>query len=126
LAQEREILDILRKELAENCIAESRISTDRPVVIINREALLQALRLLVEKFDSRFCTITAVDNGVDFELIYHMSIKGLVINVKTVVPKEESEVASVTKIIQAQPPLRERYATSLRSISRASPIRGLS
>jgi len=99
LAQEREILDILRKELAENCIAESRISTDRPVVIINREALLQALRLLVEKFDSRFCTITAVDNGVDFELIYHMSIKGLVINVKTVVPKEESEVASVTKII---------------------------
>jgi Ni,Fe-hydrogenase III component G len=99
LAQEKEVLESLRKELAANFIAESRMSTDRPVVIINKEALLQTLRILVEKYDSRLCTITAIDYGLDFELIYHMSIKGLVINVKTAVPKEESEIASITKII---------------------------
>jgi NADH-quinone oxidoreductase subunit C len=99
LAQEKEVLESLRKELAANFVAESRMSTDRPVAIINREALLQTIKLLVEKFGSRFCTITAIDNGLDFELIYHMSIKGLVINVKTTVPKEEPEIASITKII---------------------------
>jgi len=94
-----EIVSILRNELADNFIAESTISPNRPAVHVNRTALLQAVRLLVERFDARFCTLTAVDNGVDFELIYHFSIKGLIINLKTTVPKEESEVASITGIV---------------------------
>jgi Ni,Fe-hydrogenase III component G len=97
--QEIEILESLRRELTENIIAESRMLPDRPVVAVQRSALVQALKLLVEKFDARLCTITAVDNGVDFEMIYHMSIKGLVINIKVTVPKEESEVASATSVI---------------------------
>ena len=97
--QETEIAEALRRELKENLLSESRMSPDRPVFLIRKDALTQALKVLVDGFDSRLCTITALDNGVDVGLIYHMAIKGLVLNIKVVVPKEESEVASVTSII---------------------------
>jgi len=99
VSQEAEIIEKLRGELGENFIEESRIRPNRPVVTVQRDVLIQALRLLVEVFNARLCTITAVDDGVDFELIYHMSIKGLVMSIKVFVPKEESEVASATSVI---------------------------
>jgi len=99
LVQEKEVIDALRNELANNFVAESKMSRNKPVIKINKDALLEAVNLLVEKFDSRFCTVTAVDSGLDFELIYHFSIKGLVINLKTVVAKEVSEVASITSVV---------------------------
>jgi len=97
--QETEIFRALREELREDLIEESRINPDRPLIVARSGTLIPALRLLVEKFHARLCTITAVDTGTDFELIYHMSIKGLVTNLKIFVPKEESEVASATSII---------------------------
>ena len=65
----------------------------------NKEKLVETLQILVENHKARLCTISAVDNGLDFELIYHMSIKGFIIHVKTSVTKEESKLSSVTGII---------------------------
>jgi Ni,Fe-hydrogenase III component G len=97
--QETVIAEALRRELKENLVNESRMSPDRPVFEVRKDALTQALKVLVDGFDARLCTITALDNGVDFELIYHMAVKALVLNIKVIVPKEDSEVASVTGII---------------------------
>jgi Ni,Fe-hydrogenase III component G len=96
---ETEILAALREEIGRGFISESRMKPDRPTVTVDRDYLNRAVRLLVERFNARLCTITAVDLGLDFELIYHMSIGGLVFNVKTSTPKEISEVTSVSSII---------------------------
>jgi Ni,Fe-hydrogenase III component G len=97
--QENAVAEALRRELKENLVKESRMSPDRPVFELRKDALTEALKILVEDFDARLCTITALDNGVDFELIYHIAIRSLVLNIKVIVPKEESEVASATGII---------------------------
>jgi len=97
--QEMKIAEALCRELKDNLINESRMSPNKPVFTVNKETLTQTLKLLVEDLDARLCTITAVDNGVDFELIYHISVKGLVLNIKVFVPKEESQLASATSII---------------------------
>jgi Ni,Fe-hydrogenase III component G len=99
IAIQEKIADTLRRELQDNLIGETRMFPNRPVFTVRKDALIQALSVLVETFDARFCTITALDNGVDFELLYHMAIKGLVLNIRVIVPKEESELASVTRIM---------------------------
>ena len=97
--QEKEILQTLRTQLGEEIIRESRMAPDSPVINVSKDKLIDTLKILVENHKARLCTISAVDNGLDFELIYHMSIKGLMIHVKTSVMKEESKVSSVTGII---------------------------
>jgi Ni,Fe-hydrogenase III component G len=98
-ARETNVTEALRMELKEKLLDESRMSPNRPVFTIQKDSLSQALKVLVERFDARLCTITALDNGVDFELIYHVAVKELVLNIKVVVPKEESEITSVTNIL---------------------------
>jgi Ni,Fe-hydrogenase III component G len=97
--QEKEILQNLRNKLGAAIIKETRMAPGRPVVEVNKETLVETLQILVENHKARLCTISAVDNGLDFELIYHMSIKGFMIHVKTSVTKEESKLSSVTGII---------------------------
>ncbi|MFC1507280.1 NADH-quinone oxidoreductase subunit C [Thermoproteota archaeon] len=97
--QEKEVLQNLRAQLGEAIIRESRMAPDRPVIKVSKDKLIDTLKIFVENHKARLCTISAVDNGLDFELIYHMSIKGLMIHVKTSVIKEESKISSVTGII---------------------------
>ena len=94
--QEKEILQNLRTQLGEAIIGESRMAPDRPVIKVSKDKLIDTLKILIETYKARLCTISAVDNGLDFELIYHMSVKGLMIHVKTSVMKEKSKVSSVT------------------------------
>jgi Ni,Fe-hydrogenase III component G len=99
MIEEKEILQDLRTQLGKAIIEESRMAPDRPVITVSKEKLIDALKILVENHEARLCTISAVDNGLDFEMIYHMSIKGFMIHVKTSVMKEESKVKSATGII---------------------------
>ncbi|MGQ9543900.1 MAG: NADH-quinone oxidoreductase subunit C [Candidatus Bathyarchaeia archaeon] len=101
---ETEIMQALREEIGEGLLAESRMKPNRPIVTVDGKFLTKTVRLLVERFNARLCTITAVDLGVDFELIYHMSVGGLIFNVKTSTPKEVSEVASISGIIPGAAP----------------------
>ena len=94
-----EISEALRNELREKLIGESNMFPDRPVFNIQEDGLSQAVKLLLQKFDARFLTITAYDDGVDFELIYHIDVKGTVLNLKVLIPKEESQIASITNIV---------------------------
>ncbi|MEM3527697.1 MAG: NADH-quinone oxidoreductase subunit C [Candidatus Bathyarchaeia archaeon] len=99
MSLDKEIVKALMEEIGVGFISESRMKPNRPTVTVDRDYLIQTVRLLVGRFNARLCTITAVDLGLDFELIYHMSMGGLVFNVKTSTPKEISEVPSVSSII---------------------------
>ncbi|MEM2942393.1 MAG: NADH-quinone oxidoreductase subunit C [Candidatus Bathyarchaeia archaeon] len=112
--------------MADNFICESRIHQNRPVVHVRKTALLNAVKLLVERFNARFCMLTTVDNGLDFELIYHFSIGGLIINLKTTVPKEESEVTSITAIVpgaaSAEREVCDLFEVSFQGLSDSRPL----
>lgn len=99
LVKETEVAKALREELQADFVDESRMFGDRPIFLVRKDAIIQAVKVLVDDFDARLLTVTAVDNGVDFELIYHLAIKSLVVNLKTLVAKEDSHVSSITGIV---------------------------
>ncbi|MBS7643962.1 NADH-quinone oxidoreductase subunit C [Candidatus Bathyarchaeota archaeon] len=99
MSSEEQIEETLCKGLGEYIVKILRPRKNRLDLTSRKEGIQQAIKLLVENYDARLMTISAVDEGLDIELIYHMSIKDIVINVKTKFPKEEPKISTVTNII---------------------------
>jgi len=99
MSSEEQITEALRKGLGEYIVKISKPRENRLNITITKEGIQQAIKLLVENYDARLATVSAVDKGLDIELIYHMSIKGAVINVKTEFPKEEPKINTITNIV---------------------------
>ncbi len=51
--------------------------------------------------EARFMTISAVDEGLDVELLYHVDVRGTIITVRVKVPKEEMRVPDISRIAPA-------------------------
>ena len=51
--------------------------------------------------EARFMTISAVDEGLDLELLYHVDVGGTVVTVRIKVPKEEMEVLDISHLAPA-------------------------
>ena len=76
------------------------VPTERRVFIAVRpehvaEAVSAILGLMKE---ARFMTISAVDEGLDIELLYHIDLLGTVATVRTRVPKERPVVPDISDI----------------------------
>jgi Ni,Fe-hydrogenase III component G len=99
MSNEEQIAETLCKDLREYTVEISKPRQNRLNLKITKEGVQQAIRLLVENHNARMSTISAVDKGLDIELIYHMSVKGIVINVKTEIPKEEPRINTITNIV---------------------------
>jgi Ni,Fe-hydrogenase III component G len=96
---EEQIIETLHKDLKDYIVEISKPRKNRINLTITKEGVQQAIKLIVENYDARMATISAVDKGLNIELLYHMSIKGIVINVKTEFPKEEPKISSITNIV---------------------------
>jgi len=69
---------------------------------IECEITTSSLKPIVQAIYSkgaRFIIISAVDCGLDVELIYHFDLQGTIITLKVKTPKEAPEVDSITDII---------------------------
>ena len=73
-----------------------RVSIDLEAADV-KEAALAALR--GEK--SRFMTIVAVDTGLDIELLYNFSVDGVLLTLRTSVPKETGAIETITPMAPA-------------------------
>ena len=60
-----------------------------------RDALKAVLGLMRE---ARFMTLSAVDTGLDIELLYHVDLLGTVVTIRTQVPKEKPEAPDVSDL----------------------------
>jgi len=58
-----------------------------------------AAELLRENFNAHLTTITARDAHSEFEVIYHFDIGGILISVKTLIPKTNPELDTISDII---------------------------
>jgi Ni,Fe-hydrogenase III component G len=57
-----------------------------------------AARALRQGEATRFVTLAAVDAGEDIGLVYSLTVGGAVVCVRTVVPKEASQIESITEV----------------------------
>ena len=94
------------RTLFEECLASAhpapggkgarRVSIDLETADV-KEAALAALR----GGRSRFMTIVAVDTGLDIELLYNFSVDGVLLTLRTGVPKETGAIETITPMAPA-------------------------
>jgi len=98
---EIEIVKYLRKKLKENLISYSVPRERRGYVRIKPAALTKAVKTFSEKYHPRFMTISAVDHGIDMELLYHFDVDGNVVTLQTTITKEKNEIDTITDLMPA-------------------------
>lgn len=58
--------------------------------------IVNGARILFDDFESRFMTATCVDEGLDFNVLYHFDIGGEVVTLGTSIPKEDPRLQSIS------------------------------
>lgn len=72
---------------------------DRKVEAAIRPDRIRTVASKLCSHGARFIIIAAADSGLDIDLIYHFDLDGLVVAVKTRVPKESPEIDSIKDIV---------------------------
>jgi len=93
-----DIIEILKQELGDYISGLQKIKEQKYIIDIERSAIIKAAKLLVEK-DIRLITISCVDDGLDFELLYHFEANKNIISLRTRVPKDVNEIDSLASIL---------------------------
>ncbi|MEM1586040.1 MAG: NADH-quinone oxidoreductase subunit C [Candidatus Bathyarchaeia archaeon] len=102
LPVESEVMDYLKKALGADLVEAYRQRERRILANVKPAALRKTIEALKKKYkDMRFMTISAVDNGLDMEYLYHLHIDGIVVTVKVVKPKEDPTLESIASLIPA-------------------------
>lgn len=98
---EVEIINLLTKKMADKPAKGSVTGERRVSVEINAADLREGVSALLEACQPRFITLAAIDNGLDIELMYHFSVGGIVVTLRTVIPKETSQIGTISDIVPA-------------------------
>lgn len=84
--------------MAEKCAInrERRLTAETP-----RERLLEVAAFLRDELGfGSLCTITALDSGDSYEMIYHFANSGIVLNLKALAPKTDPVFETVTGLYE--------------------------
>lgn len=98
--QEAEVLEYLKTKIGVGLISSS-VPHKRKVCVTVKPAVLRMAAEALLKRGSRFVTITAIDEGLDFGLIYHFDLSGALIALKTIIEKEVPEVDTIADLTSA-------------------------
>jgi Ni,Fe-hydrogenase III component G len=95
-----EILDKINAGLKEK-VQESAWAAPRRINLkVDRQHLLSVLGYLKEQFRmAHLATISGVDLGDFFEVIYHLSNEAVTVNVRILTPRQEPRIPSVCPVI---------------------------
>jgi NADH:ubiquinone oxidoreductase subunit C len=74
-------------------------SSRRIFLTIPRDELIKTINIIASELGGQhLSTITAVDTGTSFEVLYHFFLDGIVITVRTSCPKEDPTVETITNV----------------------------
>ena len=97
-----EIASKLKEALGPKILKIEAPTERRVFLTVKEEDLEDAMKAVMGLArEARFMTISAVDEGLDIELLYHVDVKGTVVTVRIKVPKEEMEVLDISHIAPA-------------------------
>ena len=72
----------------------------RVYIEISRESLLEVVRILKDEYDGyHISTITVLDSGDKFELLYHIMAAGRLVTLRVFLPKNDPSVDTLTGIL---------------------------
>ena len=95
-----EIVENLKQDLGDKAIELSNPDVRRIFVKVAPRDLLPAITLLRDKYDCAYlATISGLDKGDAFELLYHFASPAVNINLRTEIPKSEPRIASICAVI---------------------------
>ena len=95
------IAEHLQRKLKKDLISYSAPRERREYIRVKPTALIKAVKAFTEKYHPRFITISAVDNEIDMELLYHFDVDGKVVTLQTTFPKEMNEIDTITDLVPA-------------------------
>jgi Ni,Fe-hydrogenase III component G len=95
-----EIVESLKRDLGAKALELTNPDRRRIFLKVEAAELVPAVTLLKDKYDCAYlATITGVDKGETFELLYHFASPAASITVRTEVPRAEPRVASICAVI---------------------------
>lgn len=99
---EDEIINYIKDKVAEEILEIYRQRERRVFAKIKPEALRKTIRAIKERYEMlRLITISAIDNGLDMEYLYHFHINGVILTLRIIKPKEDNTLDSIVDIIPA-------------------------
>lgn len=99
---ENEIMESMRRELGSDYIDAASPRPRRVFIRIQPTGLRKAVNALKQGHpELRLMTISAVDHGLDFEFLHHFHVDGAVVTLRSVKPKEDNTLTSITDMIPA-------------------------
>ena len=95
-----EIVESLKRDLGEKALDLTNPDVRRIFVKVAPADLVPAVTLLRDKYDCAYlATISGIDKGDAFELLYHFASPVANINLRTEFPKSEPRIASICAVI---------------------------
>lgn len=98
--QEAEVLEYLKTKIGVGLTSSSVLRKRKVCATVKPAVLRMAVEALLKR-GSRFITITAIDGGLDLELIYHFDLSGTLVDLKTIIQKEAPEIDTITDLTSA-------------------------
>ena len=98
---EVDIVTLLEKGMASKSVKCSVTEEKRVSMEVNVDDLREGISTLLEAYKPRFITLSAVDKGLDIELMYHFSVDSVLVTLRTAIPKEASQVKTIVDIVPA-------------------------
>lgn len=93
-------LRLIRRQLKNEAVEIRAPNPRRVFILVAKENLKSAIKRLVKSRGySHLSTITGVDVGEEIEVIYHIIHKGLLVSLKTRVPKEDPALPTIVDLV---------------------------
>lgn len=97
---EQNILTVLCNRLGEKVLQTQTPQPRKVFIRVNAGVHVEALKILLSEDESAgISAITGVDLGEAIELMYHVRIHGVIVTIRTEVPKKDARVKSITDLI---------------------------
>jgi Ni,Fe-hydrogenase III component G len=94
------ILDKINSDIKDATLETALTAPRRIQVTVRREQLLAVLAYLKEQFGfAHLGTISGIDLGENFELIYHLSNADATVSVRILTPRAEPKIPSVCAVL---------------------------
>lgn len=97
---ETKLMDALKKALGERIVEITNPYRRRLFITVSPEDVVACLILLRDKYSFTFLsTITGLDLGDTYEIIYHLATKETNLNLKTRIPKDNPKIHTISLVI---------------------------
>jgi NADH:ubiquinone oxidoreductase subunit C len=98
--KEIEVVEKIKENLKQKVIEITNPAPRRIFLKVDKNDLVEAVRFLKERFNFyHISTISGVDLGENFEILYHLANENCVLTVRTLTPRNEPKVPTITGVI---------------------------